>query len=260
MPEKIVLIGAGNVATQLGKTLRKQGFSIAQVYSRTTASASSLAQILDVPYTTELDSIVTDADIYIISVKDDEIASILASISFGDGLYVHTAGSISMEVFEQYTDRYGVFYPLQTFSKSRDVSFRKIPLLLETNLVEDAIILHNLASRLSDTVQILSSEQRQYIHLSAAFACNFTNHMYSLAANILEKQDMDYALLLPLIEETAAKVKSLSPKQAQTGPAIRNDQKVMQKHLNLLGDDAGLKDIYQKVSSSIQELSTEIKK
>ena len=250
--KSIVLIGAGNVATQLGKSLQKQGFSIVQVYSRTETSASALAQRLNTQYTTNTSLIISDADVYVFSIKDDEIANVLATIPIGKGLYVHTAGSVDMDVFSPYTDRYGVLYPLQTFSKNRDVSFERIPILLEANQKEDADVLLYIAGQLSNTVQILSSEKRRYIHLAAVFACNFTNHMYSLAADILEKQDIDYSLLLPLVEETAAKIKDLPPIKAQTGPAIRYDKEVMQKHLDLLGKDADSKEIYQGISHSIR--------
>ncbi|GHU68822.1 hypothetical protein FACS189413_06550 [Bacteroidia bacterium] len=247
----IVLIGAGNVATHLGCALKEKGFSIAQVYSRTLASAQNLGEKLQTAYTEEIAEIIPNADVYLFSVKDSVLEDIIRQISKNHGLWIHTAGSISIDVFSGYTDRYGVLYPLQTFSKNRKITFDNIPLFIETHFPEDEKILSEIASQLSGTVVPLSSEKRKQLHLAAVFACNFTNHLYTLSAQILEKQDLPWNYLIPLIEETALKIKTLHPKEAQTGPAVRNDTNVMNKQLDLLADDAKMQQIYRILSESI---------
>ncbi len=252
---KIVLIGSGNVATQLGLALYRKNFNIVQIYSRTKVSASLLADRLHTSYVTDIKKITTEADLLIFSVKDSAIESILKKMPLGQGLYVHTAGSVPMDIFTGYVQRYGVFYPLQTFSKNKALSFEQIPILLESYNPNDEQLLYSVAEKLSKKVNFISSVSRKHIHLSAVFACNFTNHMYTLAADILEKQGIDWSLLLPLIEETLEKVKIIPPKDAQTGPAIRYDKKVMQSHLQLL-DEKIQRDIYKKISLSIHQHAT----
>jgi predicted short-subunit dehydrogenase-like oxidoreductase (DUF2520 family) len=247
----IVLTGAGNVATHLGFALQEKGFSIVQVYSHTLVSAQNLGEKLQTAYTDQLTEIVPDADVYLFSVKDSVLADVIRQIPPNKGLWIHTAGSVPEDVFAGYTNRYGVLYPLQTFSKNRKISFDSIPLFIEAHLPEDEKILSGIASKLSGTVVPLSSEKRKYLHLAAVFACNFTNHLYSLSAQILEKQDLAWNYLIPLIEETALKIKSLHPKEAQTGPAVRNDANVMNNHLDLLADDAKMQQIYRILSENI---------
>ncbi len=247
---KVVLIGAGNVATQLGIALYLKGFSIVQLYSRTKDSASTLANRLQIPFTTDIKEIIPDADLYIFSVKDDAIQSLLESMSFGAGLYVHTAGSVPMSIFKNYVSRYGVLYPLQTFSKNRNISFDHIPVLYEANTEKDTENLRLLASSLSDTILQVDSEARKNAHLAAVFACNFANHMYTLASEVLGEKKIPREFLLPLIKETAEKIQNLHPRDAQTGPAIRHDLQTMQKHMAMLSDE-NKRQIYEIVSKSI---------
>ncbi|MDR0865080.1 MAG: DUF2520 domain-containing protein [Candidatus Symbiothrix sp.] len=248
----IVLIGAGNVATQLGTALQEKGFPIVQVYSHTLASAKSLGSQLQVDYTNQIKAIRTDADIYFFAVKDSVLPEILKSLPALSGLLVHTAGSIPMDVFAGYSGRYGVLYPLQTFSKSRKISLDTVPLFIEANHPADENLLEEIALSLSNRVIRLTSEKRKHLHLAAVFACNFTNHLYATAAQILEEQDLPWDVLLPLIEETAAKVKDLHPKEAQTGPAVRYDKNVIDKHLAMLKNDPGQQEIYRMLSQSIR--------
>jgi predicted short-subunit dehydrogenase-like oxidoreductase (DUF2520 family) len=248
---KIALIGAGNVATHLGLALLEKGFSIAQVYSRTRASAACLGKKLGAGSTDHLSEIITDADIYLFSIKDSVLEEVIRQLPNNDGLWLHTAGSVPMDVFAGKTERYGVLYPLQTFSKERTVSFDHIPLFIEAHLPEDEKILLKIAGKLSPTVIPLSSDKRKYLHLAAVFVCNFTNHLYQLASQILEENDLSYSLLLPLIEETAAKIKTLHPREAQTGPAVRYDSNVMEKHLQWLEEDEYKKRVYQLLSEGI---------
>ena len=253
--ERIVLIGAGNVATHLGVALQQARWEIAQVYSRTEASASELANRLQVPFVTSIAEVCTDADVYIVAVKDDALPVLIPELVKGrNGMFVHTAGSVPMKVWEGYALNYGVLYPMQTFSKQKPVDFSKVPFFLEGDGGETLAILRKLACSLSGKVYNATSEQRMALHMAAVFACNFTNHMYALSAHLLEKNGLPFDAMLPLIDETARKVHELAPKAAQTGPAIRKDMDVMNKHLDMLSGEPELKELYEKISKSIQEL------
>lgn len=255
LKNKIILIGAGNVATRLGYILKQKGFIIEQVYSRTYKSAQILGELLDTSYTNDVQQLLTDADIYIFSIKDSELPGLLEKLPPLQGLLVHTAGSLPLSVFHLGpSDRYGVFYPLQTFSKTREISFQCIPIFIEANNDEDEKLLEEIAKILSEKVVILSSEKRKYLHLAAVFACNFVNHMYVNAAEILEKEGISKDYLFPLIEETASKIIHLHPREAQTGPAVRYDTNVINKHLELLEDNEK-RDLYKQLSSSIHNYS-----
>lgn len=255
----IALIGAGNVATHLGRALKENGHTIVQVFSRTEASASSLADKLNAHYTTTPQEIIDHADLYLFSIKDDAIALVLDAMNTGNGLYVHTAGSVPLEIFQGKAQRYGVLYPLQTFSKAREVSFQEIPLLVEAANEADTTLLLEVAESLSGTVRLISSEQRKHLHLSAVFACNFVNHLYTISMEISDKAGVDPSLLLPMLKETVAKIETLSPAQAQTGPAVRNDRHVMEKHLALIEKEK-TREIYRLLSQSIHEYAVEINK
>ncbi|MDD2436154.1 MAG: DUF2520 domain-containing protein [Massilibacteroides sp.] len=249
---KIVFIGAGNLATSLAKAMQSCGLNICQVYSRTPESASSLAQTLRCPWTTSIEEVKNDANWYIFSVKDDALEELISRLKPNNGLWLHTAGSMSTTIFEGFTSRYGVIYPLQTFSKQRSVDFSNIPFILEANNPEDLRTMKEITGRLTNDVHILNSEARKQIHLAAVFACNFANHMWTLAWQLLEDKQIPPGILFPLIKETAAKLKEMPPRKAQTGPAVRYDKKVIDKHLQML-DNESLKTIYRLLSQSIHE-------
>ncbi len=255
----IVFIGAGNLATNLAKALYRSGFRIIQVYSRTEASAEMLAKVVEAEHTTELSQVRCDASLYFVSLKDDALVELLPDIvnKKNNALFVHTAGSIPMDIWKGRTNRYGVFYPLQTFSKQREVDFNSIPVFIESNSVEDIGLLKTIASVLSEKVYEATSEQRKCLHLAAVFTCNFANHMYALAARLLDKYNLPFEVILPLIDETAGKVHQLSPSEAQTGPAVRFDRKVMDKHLEMLSDEPELQELYKLLSESIYQLANE---
>ncbi len=247
---RIVLIGAGNLATQLGIELFRKGHEIVQVYSRTEQSGKVLAQQLCSQPTTEIAQIDTSADLYLFSIKDDALPAILSQMKPNDGIWAHTAGSISMSIFELFTQHYGVFYPLQTFSKSREVDFATIPIYIESNNSENLETLKFLGKSISEKVIEATSEQRKQLHLAAVFACNFTNRMYAIAAKLLEDKGLNFNQLLPLIDETAKKVHELHPIDAQTGPATRFDETIINNHINALSDGE-LKHIYYILSENI---------
>ena len=257
--KRIVLVGAGNVATHLGLALQQAGYEVLQVYSRTSDSASSLAGRLNVSYTTSLEELSDKADLYIVSVKDAVLQTLLPSVVKGreSALFVHTAGSIPMSVWEGVASRHGVLYPMQTFSKQRAVDFNSVSFFLEANSTEDLESLKVLASSLTPKVYEANSDQRMSLHVAAVFACNFANHMYALCNRLLDKYGMPFESMLPLIDETARKVHHLAPKEAQTGPAVRRDENVMNKHLEMLAEDPDLYGLYEKISKSIQHISND---
>ena len=253
---KIVLIGAGNLATNIGKALAGRGHDLLQIYSRTAESAERLAALLHSDATTSLAEVKDGADLYLVAVKDSVLADVARQLAEGhpDRLLVHTAGSMPMETLP--TRRRGVLYPMQTFSKEREVNFREIPCFVEASENPDTERLKTLAQTISDKVYEADSEQRKYLHLVAVFCCNFVNHCYALSEKLLkEKGGLPFDVMLPLIDETARKVHELSPQKAQTGPAVRWDTNVMEKQLQLLKDKPELQDIYNVLSKSIHLLT-----
>ena len=249
---KVVCIGAGNVATRLSLAMKEAGFSIIQVFSRTEENAHILAKRLNCHYTVKIEDIRKDADLYLFSVNDDTLQNIIPEIRANKGLWVHTAGSIPMDIFDTYTKRYGVIYPMQTLSKGRDIHFYKVPLFIEGNTPANEKEIRRIAEMISGNVRIITSEKRKYLHLAAVFACNFSNHMYTIATQLLEEQGIDRHVLQPLIDETAEKLYTMRPDMAQTGPAIRYDRTIMERHLALL-EDAGVREIYEIISASIHK-------
>ena len=232
---KIALIGRGRVATHLGKALLQAGHKVVSVNSRTLAELPQ------------------DADAYIIAVKDSALQEVISKVTKGreSSLFLHTAGSMPLSVFDGYTRHGGVLYPMQTFSMEREVDFREIPLFIEASDAESLQQIRTLADGISQHVYELSTADRRYLHLAAVFACNFVNHCYTLAADVLAQKGLPFDVMLPLVDETARKVHELSPKAAQTGPAIRGDQNVMKAQAALL--DTPERTIYELLSKSIQE-------
>ena len=249
---KIVFIGAGNLATRLSLAMQRVGMQIGQVYSHTEASARQLATQLGCPWTNDLSALQEDGDLYVFSLKDTVLSDVISKVKPNNGMWVHTAGSMSMSVFEGYAQRFGVLYPLQTFSKGRNVNFDVIPIFLEANTDKNADYLKNIASALSENVRFMSSEKRRSLHLAAVFACNCTNHIYTLSYKLLENESIPADVLLPLIDETVSKIHSMPPAAAQTGPAIRYDENVINKHLAML-DDPDMQAIYRLLSQSIHK-------
>ena len=254
-PQRVVVLGAGRVATHLAPALVRVGYSLSQVWSRTEESVRQIAEPLGVPYTTDLDSVVTDADIYIVSVADKvlpEVAERLCQRAKKTALFLHTAGSIGIEVWQHCSaEHYGILYPLQTFSKERVVDMREVSLFVEASSEETLALTEALARSLSDKVFCADSRRRAQLHIAAVFACNFANAMYDAAYRLLAEEGIPFEVLLPLIDETAAKVHTLTPREAQTGPAVRGDREVMQRHLEALAGDERLREIYSLISDYI---------
>lgn len=247
--KKIALIGAGNVAHHLGKHLVSNGIIINQVFNRSPKNGKALAQKLNAIYSENLTFIEKDTDLLLVCVSDDEIASVVKSIPEHFKV-AYTSGSIQLNSLPQ-RKYLGVFYPLQTFTKERKVSMNDVPFFIESTDADFGNQLFKLAQKLSLSVQYANSEHRFQLHIAAVMVNNFVNHIYTLANEHLERHQLSIDLLLPLIEETTAKLKFTKPIDAQTGPAKRNDQAVIQKHL--LGLTGSTKEIYALLSQSIQE-------
>jgi predicted short-subunit dehydrogenase-like oxidoreductase (DUF2520 family) len=247
----ISFVGAGNLAVNLAKALYKSGHNIIQIYSRTEESAKSLADKVNAKATIEMKKINREADLYIFSVSDSILAELTLSFLHKDKLCVHTAGSIPMSVFGNDYENAGVFYPLQTFSKSKEVNFNEIPICVEAKTSTLKRTLIELGSTISDDLRLIDSKQRQAIHLSAVFSCNFTNHLMHVADSLLADSEIDFDILLPLIRETLSKLNHMKPKDAQTGPAVRKDMNVIDKHVSELTSKPEFQKLYMVLSNSI---------
>lgn len=250
---KVCFIGAGNLATHLAKNLNNSGFAIIQVYSRTKKSAKMLADQLGAGFTVNCDKITDKADIYFVALKDAAVQAVLRHIQLQNKLTVHVSGSLPLRALEPYSENIGVLYPLQTFSKNRALNFAEIPVFIEANSVKNEKILKEIAKTISPKVSVLDSEKRKSLHIAAVFACNFVNHFYSLASEFLAVKEIPFEVLHPLIEETARKATEMPPHEAQTGPAVRYDENIINEQLKQLETFPELKALYNSISRSIFE-------
>lgn len=254
MNKKIVLIGAGNVAHHLAPALLRAGMNLCQIYSRTLESARELGRKTGINYTSDTFAVYPDGDIYIFCVSDDALLSVFKSLRINEeALILHTSGSVPLDIFKPYRQNYGVLYPLQTFSKTRNLDFGEIPLCIEAPDKEVLKTIGQIADKLSSKVYEISSEKRKKLHLAAVLANNFTNHLYHMAGKLLEKEDLDFNLLRPLIFETAHKVMQMIPENAQTGPARRGDTNILNLHKSMLKDNRDIQTLYVLLSQSIQQ-------
>lgn len=236
---KIVIIGRGRLATNLEHALLSVGHEVVSINSRT------------------LEALPEEADVFVIAVKDAALVDVIRAATKGreNQLFVHTAGSMPMNLLAGLTAHYGVFYPMQTFSKERLVDFNDISLFLEANDQTSMERLKMLAASLTTHVYELDSEGRKHLHLAAVFACNFVNHCYALSAELLAAKGLPFSVMQPLVDETARKIHELAPVDAQTGPAVRDDQNVMQMQTAMLADNPAVQHIYEVLSKDIQRLA-----
>ncbi|MDQ8142314.1 DUF2520 domain-containing protein [Chryseobacterium sp. CFS15] len=243
-----VIIGSGNVAYHLAKAFIQNGISLAQIFGRNEKELQKISSELNISYSTEN---LQDADLYIICVSDNSVEDVSKIIAKKDCLVAHTSGSLPKEILiGEY--RKSSFYPLQTFSKTKNLDYKKIPFFIETENEEDQRILTDLASKISDNVMESTHEKRKYIHLTAVFACNFVNHLFARAKEISDAQEIPFDYFLPLINETVQKISEIEPKSAQTGPAVRNDQRILELHEQLLKDES--LEIYKTMNHSIKTM------
>ncbi|WP_323789940.1 Rossmann-like and DUF2520 domain-containing protein [Psychroserpens sp.] len=244
----VVILGAGNVATHLYKAFQaSKDVTVKQWYNRRLKSIETYKNKVE---TVNDISKLTEADVYILAVSDDAIAELSSQLPFENRFVVHTSGSVSAYDIDK-KNRRGVFYPLQTFSKSAPIDFSEVPLCLETLVRTDYKLLKSLAVSISNHAKRVNSDQRASLHLAAVFVNNFTNQIYRIAHEITESQGAEFDMLKPLILETAKKVNHMSPYKAQTGPAKRNDKKTIKKHLKAL-DNEHHKAIYKLLTESIK--------
>lgn len=240
----ISFIGSGNVATHLAIALKNAGFEIHEIYSRTFENAKKLAGKVNAKAIHTIDEMDTSADLYILSIPDGAIEDFIEGFPIIKGIMVHTSGITPMKALDK-MQHYGVFYPLQTFSRQRGVDLSDVPFCIEASSGDIIVQLKSVAQKLSGSVYEIHSEQRKYLHLTAVLVNNYTNYLYQMAFDILKAKNIDEQLLIPLIEETVSKIKSLHPSMAQTGPARRNDLKTIEKHNRLLDEFPDYKELYK---------------
>ncbi len=247
---KIAIIGAGNVASVLGRLMRLNNLTIVQVASRNIHHAKVLADELGATFTDFNGLLDVTADVYVIALADAAIAECFPFLKPNNKIVVHTAGSISKDILQSVSSNYGVLYPLQTLRKEMP-KIPPIPFLIDGNNEDTIELITTLAKQLSHNVQVSNDQSRMKIHLAAVMVNNFTNHLYAMAEDFCNKEKLDFNMLKPLISETASRISASSPSNLQTGPAIRNDIQTIDKHLSLLMDYPQIKAIYLKLTDSI---------
>lgn len=250
---KVSIIGTGNVATQLALGLEQQGFTVDEIYGR---NAQHLKQLVQKLYVSEaksdLDFSDSEASIIFMCVSDAAIADVAKEILLPpDCILVHTSGSMSLDILAKYHDQVGVFYPLQSISKSKTVSWAQVPIVLHAYDANVLNILKKVASSLSKEVHVYNDTQRKAMHLAAVFGSNFTNHLLKIVKDISEAEDLDFQMFRSLVLNTVEKAFDIGPEQGQTGPAIRNDKHTMQKHMDMLEGSQDLERIYDLMSRHI---------
>jgi predicted short-subunit dehydrogenase-like oxidoreductase (DUF2520 family) len=252
----IIIIGAGNVASHLGRAFKEAGHTISGIYNHHhSEAAENLAETLDSKFSIDFQSI-EPADIYILAVKDDVIEEIAKQINISSGIILHTSGTVSIDVLNKFTE-YGVFYPVQTFSKNIELDYKCIPVCIEANNPLTQKTLKELVRTFTNEIHYLDSEKRLKLHLAAVFVNNFTNHLFAVAADILKKNDLHMDILKPLSKETLQKIfdNPLNIEAIQTGPAKRKDRKTIQAHLELLQDfPEEYRELYRIFTQHIQQI------
>lgn len=245
---QIVIIGSGNVAYHLAKAFVQNNIPLAQIFGRNEEELNKISEELKISNSTKN---LVDSDLYIICVSDNSVEDVSKIITKKDCLVVHTSGSLPKQVLKG-DYRKASFYPLQTFSKSKELDYSKVPFFIETENEEDKQTLFKIASKISKNAMESTYEKRKYIHLTAVFACNFVNHLFSRAKEISDSQEIPFNYFLPLIDETVQKIYEIEPKAAQTGPAVRNDKRILELHEQLLKDES--LEIYKTMNHSIQKM------
>lgn len=246
---KIVIIGSGNVAFHLAKAFTQNNIEVSQIFGRNEVELSKISSEFNIPFSTDQ---LEDAEFYIIAVSDSAVENVSELIKNENTLVAHTSGSLPMEILKG-NYRKASFYPLQTFSKTKNLEYSKIPFFIEAENQIDEKSLFELASIISENVETSDYEKRKYIHLTAVFACNFVNHLFARAKEISDSQHLDFNYFIPLIDETVEKIHHLEPKSAQTGPAVRGDERVLKLHEVLIKDEEHRK-IYNTMNESIKKM------
>ncbi len=250
MIKKITILGAGNVGTHLIRRFQDSGVLVHQVFTRHIEKNSDWEGI---NITDKIEDLDNEADVYILSVHDSGIEDLGNKLTkiIDNQLIVHTSGTIPSSVFSKTSKRYGVFYPLQSFSKKRQPDWNEIPICIDANSLEDKTLLHEIALHASPKVYHISDEQRAKIHVAAVFVNNFVNHLYHIGEEILLHEQLPFDILKPLIRETAAKIEHFPPSSMQTGPARRGDQVTIDRHLSYLSQFSDFQEIYALMTKNV---------
>jgi predicted short-subunit dehydrogenase-like oxidoreductase (DUF2520 family) len=249
---RVVLIGSGNTATVLGRLILRSGHEIVQVFSRDPVHAAGLGALLQAAYTSNQHEIKNDADLYVLAIADRALYEAGSWLQLHKKMVVHTAGSVPMEVLKDISRNYGVLYPLQSLRKEMQ-HIPDLSLLVNANTEENLALIQDFARSVSPMVYIADDRQREQLHIAAVIVSNFTNHLYSLAADYCKNRDLDFRMLIPLITEVANRLNQIPPQEAQTGPALRKDMPTIQKHLAELKDFPELQRLYGIFTESIQQ-------
>lgn len=248
---KIVIIGSGNTAAVLGKKIKSAGHEILQVFSRHLYNAEELADKLNCAATNSWQKIDTHAQLYLVAISDAALPHLNEFWHCSKGVVVHTAGTVSKEVLAGVSKNYGVLYPLQSLRKER-TDYDNIPLLIDANNEDNLALINDFAETISTTVRQADDNYRMHLHVAAVVVNNFTNHLYALAEAYCNSSNVSFALLKPLILETAERLEQFAPASVQTGPAYRGDIETLSKHMSLLKEHPSLQSLYQQLTHSIQ--------
>ncbi len=255
MSHTIVLIGAGNVAHHLAKAISKTSHKIVQVYSRTLSAARDLSVFCNCLYTCHYEQIDANAEVYIFSLTDDANLRLIPQFIYHNKIMIHTSGSMNPDIFKSLSPHYGVLYPLQSLKKSIDIDMNNLPFLVEASNKQTLSLITGLVDQIGANWSEADTEQRTWAHISAVFACNFSNHMLAVAADIAMQNHIPWEMMKPLIENTFNRSLKNNPADMQTGPAFRNEKSVMEKHSNFLKTRfIGYEDLYKTISNSIFEM------
>lgn len=248
--KKIVIIGGGNVASHLIRSVTASGHKLVQLYNRTIEHISSHQSETNIVGT--IDGITPDADIYIICVKDTAIQGLVKNLRLKDKMIVHTSGNLSMNVLEEVSKNIGIFYPIQSFTKGIPIDFRKVPIIIEANSSEAEGQIRSFSMSISDTVISMSETERQKLNVAGVFVNNFTNHIYTMIYSYLKSENMDFKVLIPLIQNTVDKLSLGAPSAMQTGPAVRNDLSTIESHQTILENYPELRSMYADLTEKIR--------
>lgn len=250
---KVVIIGSGNVAHILGRACVSAGHKVLQVYGRDIGRAMHVAEITQSSYTNDLGKIDQSADIYILAVTDTAVANIAAVLRLNRKMVVHTAGSVPIDILHPISANYGVLYPVQSLRAEMTI-LPEIPFMVDGNTADNLALIYDFASTLSYNVHKASDEQRLKLHVAAVVVSNFSNHLYALSEAYCTKEGISFRVLMPLIEAIAYRVHEFSPAKVQTGPAVRHDRAIIEKHIELLRDHPALQELYIRFTKSIEDM------
>ncbi len=248
---KFAIIGSGNVAHHLCQAFKQNNMNLCQIFSRNISKGSGLAKQAGIEFISDIHQLDDDIDVFVFAITDTAIGEVLATREWNQKMLVHTAGSISIDVFKGFSPNYGVLYPLQSFSSFRTMNYSDIPFCIEANNADNLESVRSLARSISSKIYEMNTDQRQHLHLTAVFVSNYVNHMFSIAQQLSKEKNIPFDIYHPLIRETIAKALESDPVAGQTGPARRNDQPILARHTKMLESHPDWQKIYTFVSQSI---------